>query len=156
MRNWMASLWPASFRGAAFWVKHDSTESGRRLSVTSLPDNDIPDIEDLGGKPFNISVTGYTLGDASDGDIAAVEAMCNMPGAGPLVLPAQGPMFAWCESFHRQRERDEQGKFTFEARFVLSAPTFGTANSSYLAQLTFDAAALLSAAAPAFLAQVTL
>lgn len=144
MRDWTQTLYSASYKGVPFWVKRDGGDVGRRLDVVDIPGADAPFIEDLGAKRQPIEISGYFIGDVSDVQMTALETVCNQAGAGVLVLPAQGPVTARCEDVKRSRERDQMGRFGFEAHFVLD-PRSGFAGAAaalpadYLAQLAFDA-----------------
>lgn len=144
MRDWTKTLYPASFRGVPFWIRRDTQDVGRRLDVVDIPGAETPLIEDIGAKHQGIDVTGYMIGDTSDVQMAALEAACNQSGAGVLVMPAQGPLTARCEQIKRDRHRDEMGKISFEARFVLDprngfAAPFAALPADFLAQRAFDA-----------------
>jgi prophage DNA circulation protein len=154
-RDWPSTLWPASYMGVPFWVEDDGAEGGRRLAVTELPGVDWPDIEDLGNKVRPIDVQGYTLGDFSDAQMDALEAVCNSEGPGTLVMPAQGPLMVHCESFKRGRKKPQAGKFTFSAKFILVGASSIASPPEYLAQLTFDAVAGLRSASVGFLGQLS-
>ena len=154
-RDWMSTLWPASFRGVPFYIERDGATTGRRLAPTEYVDRDQPDFEDLGGAIRSINITGYVVGDFADAGIAALEAVCVIPGPGFLVLPAQGPTPARFKTLKRDRHRDKQGYFGFEAEFYFEGAATLAQPIEYLAQLAFDAAGALSAAAPAFLNGLT-
>lgn len=144
MRDWTKTLYPASFRGVPFWIRHDTQDIGRRLDVVEIPGAETPLIEDVGAKHQTIEVSGYMIGDASDAQMAALEAACNQVGAGVLVMPAQGPLTARCEHIKRDRHRDEMGKIVFEAHFVLDPRSSFALSSAalpadFLAQRAFDA-----------------
>ena len=153
MRDWTRTLSPASFKGVPFWVRHDDMATGRRLNVSEIPNSDDPFFEDLGAKRRPVQISGYFIGDVSDAQMIALETVCGQKGAGPLSLPAQGLVTARCEDIKRRRDRDEMGKFAFEATFILD-PRSGFANptaalpAEYLAQRAFDASDGLAAALP--------
>lgn len=145
MRDWTKTLYPSSYKGVPFWIKHDDMLTGRRLNVTEIPRSDIPFIEDLGAKQQPIDIAGYFIGDVSDVQLTALEKVCAQDGAGPLVMPAQGPLTARCHQIKRNRDRDQMGRFGFDASFVLDPRSgFATPQSAlpadYLAQRAFDAA----------------
>jgi prophage DNA circulation protein len=156
LRDWTQTLFPASYMGVPFWVKSDKAPGGRRLAVTEKPGVDTPDIEDLGNKARFFHVDGYTLGDASDVQMAALTAVCNSAGPGVLVLPAQGPQLVHCEDFEPSRDRDKMGRFGFTAKFILAGVSPSVTPPEYLAQLAFDAVGALSGAASGFLSGLSL
>ncbi len=156
-RDWPATLWPASFMGVPFWVERDHATTGRRISVTSFPGVDEPFNEDLGRIARTVEITGYFIGDVSDRGMTALETACESDaGVGVLVLPAQGPIQARCETIKRDRMRDKMGRFGFEAKFVREGLSSPLAPAEYLAQLAFDAAGTLAAAAPSLLGEIAL
>ena len=157
MRDWMADLYPASFRGVAFWVERDHGATGRAIAVTPFVGSDLYDIEDMHVLPPTFEVTGYCAGDASDRQMASLEAAFAAQGPGVLVLPAQGPINARGLLIKRDRMRDRMGRFGFEARFIQEPGLSSAAQpAAYLAQLAFDAVGQLSAAASGFLNGVSL
>lgn len=150
-RDWTKTLFPASYMGVPFWVETDRAETGRRLQVSELPGVDLPDIEDLGRKANHFEISGYFIGDVSDTQMTSLEQVCGAQGPGTLVLPAQGPQLVHCESIRRRREKKKMGYFGFEAKFVLATASAAPTSVAYLAQLVFNAAAAVGAAAPGFL-----
>lgn len=144
MRDWPKTLFPASFRGVPFWIKTDDMETGRRLDGVEIPGSDIPFFEDLGAKKQPIAIQGYFIGDFSDQQMTALEKACGQAGAGTLVMPAQGPLTARCEQIKRTRDRDQMGRFGFDATFFLDPRSGFPASqasfpSDFLAQRAFDA-----------------
>lgn len=151
-RDWMATLWPSSYKGMPFWIEHDGGATGRRLAVTDLPGAEDPDVEDIGRKTRTIDVTGYMLGDVSDVQMTSLETICETVGPGVLVMPAQGPITAWCDEIKRDRLRDKMGYFGFTAKFIrVGGSPAGALPGPYLAQLAFDGVTALAGAAAGFL-----
>lgn len=151
MRNWPQTLNSASFRGVPFWIERDNMETGRRLDVVDIPAAESPIIEDLGARQQPIEIAGYVIGDVSDAQMTALEAVCNQAGPGVLVMPAQGPLTARCQHIKRDRMRDKMGYFGFQAAFVLDPrngpnATAAALPADYLAQRAFDAGDRLAGA----------
>jgi prophage DNA circulation protein len=147
MRDWTATLYPASYMGVPFWVERDTREGGRRVAIHEFPHNDVPFNEDMGDGPRVYRVTGYIVGDAADADSDALETALSTQGPGTLVLPDLGPIQARAQRpWSRSRSRDELGKVTFELSFVREGAATVTASPAHLAQLGFDAAGALGAA----------
>ena len=71
-RDWLNSLWPASYKGVPFQVDSDSEKGGRRKAVHQFPGRDDYFIEDLGGDKREFSVTAYLASDTADIDAAAL------------------------------------------------------------------------------------
>jgi prophage DNA circulation protein len=157
MRDWMATLWPASYKGVPFWVERDHADTGRRVSSSEFAGADEPFNEDLGRKARTIEITGYLIGDSADDEIAALEAACgDGSDAGVLIMPAQGPITARCERLKRDRLRDKMGRFGFEAKFIREGVSSPLQPAEFLAQLAFDAVEALAAAAASLTAQIGL
>ena len=159
MRDWTKTLFLASFKGVPFWVKHDEMATGRRLDIADIPGSDIPLYEDLGAQHQIVQIVGYFIGDVSDAEMSALEKACGQAGPGVLVMPAQGPMNVRCEQIKRNRDRDQMGRFGFEATFFVD-PRSGFASpqsafpADYLAQIAFDASDGLGASLNGLMARL--
>src|SRR5258708_18683841 len=117
-RDWLNTLWPASYKGVPFHVESDTEKGGRRKAVHKYPGRDDPFIEDMGEDQRDFNVTAYVASDAADADAATVIATCAQPGAGTLVLPAHGPISVQCFTFERKREKDKHGYIALDLYFV--------------------------------------
>lgn len=117
-RDWLKTLWPASYKGVPFQVESDSEKGGRRKAVHKYPGIDDPFIEDMGEDQRDFSVTAYVASDSADIDAADVIAICAQAGAGTLVLPAQGPITVQCLTFKRERTKDKHGHIALELEFI--------------------------------------
>lgn len=155
-RDWMASLWPASYRGVPFWVERDGEAGGRRLVVHEFPKRDDPFVEDMGEKRRDFEITGYLAGDAADAEASALVAVCTTQGTGVLVLPEQGPVTVQCNDASRAHERDRMGHVAVTMKFVRDRSGPSAMPQDYLAQLAYDAAAAVGAAAASLIQQVRL
>lgn len=147
MRDWLATLWPASYMGVPFYIERDEEDGGRRLHVHEFPNRDDPFIEDLGASVREWSVKAYLIGDASDAQSDGLVQMFVTKGPGTLVLPAQGPVNARLHTYKRERERDKMGLFGFTLKFFRDGTATAITSSPYLGQLVFDAGAALAGAA---------
>lgn len=116
-RNWQATLRPASYGGAPFYVTSDEIETGRRLDVHEFPLSDTPYVEDLGRKANTISVTAYLVSDNADVEEKALRAACESGGAKLLSLPMER-LQAHCESCRRSFSKDKLGLVAFDMQFV--------------------------------------
>lgn len=146
-RDWLSTLWSASYKGVPFYAEQTSQEGGRRLVVHEFPFRDDPFVEDLGEKAGTFSVTAYVASDAADIEAAAFAAVLASNGAGLLVLPTHGPIEARCETFSRKQERDKHGYIAFEAKFYRDGTLGALPSVAYLGQLIFAAVDLLASAA---------
>lgn len=154
-KDWLQSLFSASFRGVPFWVEKDEEEGGRRLVVHEFPMRDDPFVEDLGELKRTFSLTAYVASESADAESSAVVMACQSRGAAVLVLPMQGPVTVQCESVKRSRERDKHGYVAFELKFVRDGFPSALASVASLAQRVFDAAGVVSSLAGQALAAVT-
>lgn len=150
-RDWLNSLWPASYKGVPFQVESDSEKGGRRKAVHQFPGRDDPFIEDLGEDKREFSVTAYVASDAADTDADAISSICAQPGAGSLVLPLHGPLNVQCLTFKRGRKGDKHGYIAFELEFVRDGATTAQPSTSSLANLTFVSADNAGSALAGFL-----
>jgi prophage DNA circulation protein len=140
IRDWTATLWPASFAGTPFFFERDESEGGRRLEVHEFFDSDTPEIEDLGRKPRYYSGTAYLASDTADSDAVALEQILETKGPGTLVVPIMGPVTVRCESFKRTFEKDRMGFVGFTVRFVRDGTAGALTSTALAGQQVFDAA----------------
>ena len=139
-RNWLKTLWKASYKGTPFWVERDEEEGGRRIVVHQFPMRDDPYLEDLGEDKRAFRVTAYVASDSADTDAGSLVATCAMRGPGPLVLPTHGPILTRCLKFARERSKDQHGYIGFELHFVREGYASALASVSMLANMVFVAA----------------
>lgn len=140
MVDWAAALWPASYKGVPFRVEKDTAPDGRRLVVHEFPNRDLPFVEDLGRKAGSFDVTAYVAGDAALVSAQALRALARQRGAGPLILPLDGPVRAHLQDIKRAFEKDKLGFVAFDLTFVREGAAGALASVLSLAQLVFDAA----------------
>lgn len=139
-RDWLKTLWPASFKGVPFKVERDSEGAGRRIRVHEFPMRDDPYLEDLGEARRDFDVLAYVASDSADTDAAALIAVCAARGAGVLVLPSHGPITARCLTADRRRDKDRHGYIAIGMRLVREGFGSAVASIAMLANLTFAAA----------------
>lgn len=150
-RDWMSTLWPASYKGVPFRVSVDRESGGRRLAIHTFPNRDVHFIEDLGSMPRRFSVDGYLGSDAADFEVKALLAVLDSDGPGTLVLPVLGPVTARAEEFDRGFDKDELGRIAIEIEFVIEGASTALVTATQAAQQAFDAIAGLGVAASAAL-----
>ncbi|MGC2780086.1 MAG: DNA circularization N-terminal domain-containing protein [Bradyrhizobium sp.] len=158
-RDWLKTLWPASYKGVPFFVEHDDERGSRRIVEHEMPMRDDPFLEDLGEGVRRYKVDAYVASDAADADAAAVIAICAMRGAGVLVLPAHGPLTVRCLDFGRARAKDKHGYIGLSLEFTREGASSALASIGSLANLVFvqaDTTALAIANAFMSAVQVTL
>lgn len=149
-RDWLKTLWPASYKGVPFQVEDDSEKGGRRKAIHKYPNRDDPFIEDMGEDQRDFGITAYVASDAADVDAAAVIAICAQAGAGTLVLPAQGPVTVQCLTFKRTRSKDKHGHIALELEFVRDGASNAQPSVLSLANLVFIGADTLESALSGF------
>lgn len=136
-RDWLKTLWPASYKGVPFQVESDAEKGGRRKAVHQFPGRDDPFIEDLGEDKREFSVTAYVASDAADADATAIMQICAEPAAGTLVLPSHGPVQVQCLTFKRDRKGDKHGYIAVELEFVRDGLNQPPPSERSLANLVF-------------------
>lgn len=162
-RDWLKTLFPASYKGVPFFVEVDDENGSRRIVEHEFPMRDFPYNEDLGEGVRHYEITGYVASDSSDADAASVIAICATRGPGALVLPSQGPVIVRCLDFKRSRSKDKHGyealtlKFTREGAAgalvsiaSLANTVFVTAEATALASALSFARATVTAAQPSY------
>ncbi|MGC2780990.1 MAG: DNA circularization N-terminal domain-containing protein, partial [Bradyrhizobium sp.] len=155
-RDWLKTLWPASFKGVPFFFEQDKEEGGRGLVVHTFPNRDEPFVEDLGEEPRVYSGSAYVHGDSADALATALKAALASRGAGMLVVPYFGPVTVHCQSFERATQRDQMGYVAFELKFVRKGAASGLVSVPLLQNVGFVAAdALASVLAQSFPVTIT-
>ncbi|WP_454626959.1 DNA circularization N-terminal domain-containing protein [Bradyrhizobium cenepequi] len=147
-RDWLRTLWPASYKGVPFFVERDWESGSRRIVEHEFPMRDIPYLEDLGEGVRRYDVTAYVASDAADADAASVIAVCATRGPGSLVLPTHGPVIVRCLTFERARKKDQHGYIAIDMRFTREGAASALVSVANLANLVFvsaEAAALQAA-----------
>jgi prophage DNA circulation protein len=139
-RDWLKTLWPASFKGVPFFFEQDKEEGGRGLVVHTFPNRDDPFIEDLGEEPRTYSGSAYVHGDNADGLASTLKAALASRGAGILVVPYFGPVTVHLQTFERTTQRDQMGYVAFELKFVRKGASSGLISVPLLQNVAFQAA----------------
>ena len=136
-RDWLKSLFKASYKGVPFWVENDEESGGRRVVEHQFPMRDPPFLEDLGEDLRHYDVTAYVASDNADGEAAALVAICATRGPGTLVLPTHGQIIVRCLSFTRERSKDRHGFIAHKLRFSREGSASALASVASLANLIF-------------------
>lgn len=147
-RDWLKTLWPASYKGVPFFVEMDDEAGSRRIVEHQFPMRDYPFNEDLGEGCRHYEITGYVASDSSDVDVASVIAICATRGPGALVLPSQGPVIVRCLDFKRARSKDKHGYEALSLKFTREGVAGALVSIASLANTVFvtaDATALTAA-----------
>lgn len=147
-RDWLKTLWSASFKGVPFFVEKDDETGGRRIVKHQFPMRDTPYLEDLGEDVREFEVTAYVASDSADGDAASVVAICATRGPGTLVLPTHGPILVRCLNFARDRSKDRHGYIALRLSFIREGASSALASVASLANFVFiqaDSMALTAA-----------
>jgi len=125
-RDWLSTLWPASYRGVPFYVERDSGEYGKRVQVHEYPNRDRWYPEELGQRARYYRVTGYLASDSIDTELSVLVEACTRQGGGTLVLPLEGQRQAICLKVQTERRKDRHGYIAVDLEFV-EDPGFGPA-----------------------------
>lgn len=88
--SWKDDLVPASFRGIEFDCIDTSDTLARDVAQYRYPYREGADVEDLGGKPDNISMTAVFFGDDYEIRLQTFIKAVNTPGHGELIHPVFG------------------------------------------------------------------
>jgi prophage DNA circulation protein len=145
-RDWLTTLWAASFKGVPFKVERDAEAAGRRIRIHEFPMRDVPYLEDLGELHREFDVMAYVASDSADVDAASLINVCAARGAGLLVLPSHGPITARCLTAERRRDKDRHGYIAIGMRLVREGASSALGSVAMRANLTFAAADNLSVA----------
>jgi prophage DNA circulation protein len=145
-RDWLKTLWAASFKGVPFFVEKDDEAGGRRIVVHQFPMRDDPYLEDLGEDQRDFEVTAYVASDSADTDAGALVVTCATRGAGVLVLPTHGPILVRCLTFSRERSKDKHGYIAFSLKFIREGAAGALVSVAMLSNLIFVAADASAAA----------
>lgn len=144
-RDWLKTLWPASFKGIPFYVDKDTEEGSRRIVVHEFPNRDDPFLEDLGEGARHYEVTAYVAGGSADSEATALIASLSSIDPGTLVLNTHGPRQARCLSFSRERGKDRHGFIAIRAKFVReSGGAVPALSASFLANAVVAAVDVLA------------
>ena len=106
-----------SFRGVPFFVGNTSTKGGRRVEVSEFPQGEKHQVEDLGRRAQQFSLSGYVVGASYDAAKFALQEALDQGGPGKLVLPNGRNLQAYCEEYEVSESRDEGGFASFSMSF---------------------------------------
>ncbi len=143
-RDWISTLWPASYMGVPFYFERDDSEGGRDVEVHDYFGAETWDAEDTGIKPRKFSGLGYVASDVADAQAVALEQIFETKGPGTLVVPIMGPVSVHCLDFRRTADKDKLGFITFHLKFVADGPVTAPApfvSLPQLGQVIFEQAA---------------
>ncbi|WP_164635040.1 DNA circularization N-terminal domain-containing protein [Rhodopseudomonas sp. BR0G17] len=156
-RDWLSTLWPASYKGVPFYFEQDESQGGRDNVKHVFPHRDDPYIEDMGRSLRYYAGSAYVHGDNADDLARALETALESEGAGTLVVPYFGPVTVHCEApFRRVTAKDQMGYVAFELKFVRAGVASALISVPLLQNVAYAAADGLAAAiAAAFPAAVT-
>jgi prophage DNA circulation protein len=138
-RDWLKTLWDASYKGVPFFVEKDNEAGSRRIVEHEFPMRDTPFLEDLGEGVRHFQLTAYVASDSADAEASAVMAICATRGPGMLVLPAHGPIFVRCLQFERDRSKDKHGYIAHSLNFSREGQSFSLISSAILSNVAFIA-----------------
>jgi prophage DNA circulation protein len=139
-RDWLKTLWPASYKGVPFYFESDDEEGGRDNVKHVFPHRDPPYIEDMGEALRYFGGVAYVHGDNADTLASTLKTALASKGAGMLVVPYFGPVTVHCETFKRSTQRDQMGYVAFELKFVRAGAASAYVSVPLLQNVAFGAA----------------
>lgn len=139
-RDWLRTLWSASFKGVPFYFERDEEAGGRGLIIHKFPHRDDPFIEDMGEEPRFFDSTAYVHGDDADTQAGRLAEILAAGGPGSLVIPARGPVMVHAQEFKRTNERDKLGYIAFSVKFVRQGLSGALSSVPLLGNLGFQSA----------------
>jgi prophage DNA circulation protein len=145
-RDWIATLWQASYMGMPFFFESDDEEGGRTVAVHEYANSDDYDLEDTGQAPRYYSGSAYVHGDDADTQAIAFAEALSSPGPGTLVVPILGPIQVQALPWKRTAHKDQLGYIAFSVRFVRQSTSTPLVTTPLLGQLVFDAADTMAGA----------
>jgi prophage DNA circulation protein len=108
-----------SYRGVRFFVASTQEDTGRRLSIDSLPGRDLPLVSDFGKQPRTISFDAFVMGSRYlDKALALIDACADRNTPGKLQLPYHENLVVRPVSCIRRETSDEKGMARFSLSFV--------------------------------------
>lgn len=143
-RDWLKTLWSASYKGVPFYFEEDREKGGRDNVKHVFPHRDAPYIEDMGEALRFYTGAAYVHGDNADQLATAFMAALASYGAGTLVVPYFGPVTVHCEEFERQTQRDKLGYVAFDVKFVRAGAASAFVSVPFLQNTAFVAASTLA------------
>lgn len=143
-RDWLKTLWPASYKGVPFFFEQDKEKGGRDNVKHVFPHRDPPFIEDMGEALRFYSGSAYVHGDNADALANALKSALASEGPGMLVVPYFGPVTVHCETFERATQRDQMGYVAFELEFVRAGAASAFISVPFLQNVAFTAADTLA------------
>jgi prophage DNA circulation protein len=152
-RDWVETLWPCSFKGAAFYVEEASLQAGKRVVTHEFPYSDQNFNDELGKAARRYDVRAYLVGDSCDAQADALVAAVESAGAGVLVLPDTGPVNVQGLTARRQFAKQKLGFVAVDCKFVIDYGAGALSSALSLASSVFDGVASVGEAAAAALGQ---
>lgn len=148
---WQEKLRPASFKKAEFFVSSSEGSFGRKVVLHEFPRKEFPLAEDLGKKAREFSFDAYVLGDDYFDARDEILKVCQEDGAGDLVHPYLGKLYAICTGIKLKESAGSGGIAEFTLSFVeQEKKPVASGLLDFVSGLGLAAEALRDAAAEAF------
>lgn len=110
---------PASYKGVQFDAMESTSEHGRRGAEGEFPFGENTGYADLGRRIRTYAIKGRFATNNHVARAAALIAVCETPGPGPLVHPTRGIIIAACRSLRvTDNPLEEQGVTYVDMEFV--------------------------------------
>jgi prophage DNA circulation protein len=149
-RDWLKTLWAASYRGFPYYIESYREAGGRGVVVHKFPNRDTPFLEDLGEESRTWSISGYVVGDQADALSTQFAEVLASRGGGTLVLPLRGPVQARNIKFELEHQRDRLGYVGFSLELIREGASSALISIPYALNLAGIAADGLASALAAF------
>lgn len=111
-------LLDASLNGVGIIVQEIRDDIGRAVVEHAYPDRDGADLEDTGGEPRRISITGYVAGPTWWLDLQALEDAMNAGGTDTLVHPQYGTRTGKIRQISISHRDEEHNLARLQVQFV--------------------------------------
>lgn len=108
-KGWRNRMQDASFRGVTFFVDAHEAKGGRRKARHEYPGSEESDVEDMGQKAWDYTLTAYCIGDDYDTKRDELLAALNQPDPAWLVHPWLGRLWVTPESWTVSETIDKGG-----------------------------------------------
>lgn len=108
-----------SFRGIKFGVRATEDETGRRLSVDSIPGRDLPLVQDFGKGQRTVTFDAFLVGsDYQERALELVDACADRSTPGKLALPYHDNLVVRATRCVRREDVGELGMARFQLSFI--------------------------------------
>jgi hypothetical protein len=145
------SYFPCSYKGVSFQAMDTTSEHGRRGAEGEFPFGENTGYADLGRRIRTYTIRGRFATNDHIARAAALIAVCEAPGPGPLVHPTRGIIIVACRSLKVQdNPLEEQGVTYVDLDFVEANVWLNGFQTSNLIQTGLSIASLIAVTGASF------